>query len=77
VAAARELGVELAPELQAQIDDGFGKRPDGEDRFDATVGLLGMLGVVLERHPPGEPADAEIRAVEGWILGQASADHRS
>jgi hypothetical protein len=36
-----------------------------------------MLGVVLERHPPGEPADAEIRAVEGWILGQASADHRS
>jgi hypothetical protein len=69
VAAARELGVELAPELRAQIDDGFGKRPDGEDRFDATVGVLGMLGVVLGRHPAGEPEDPEVRAVEGWILG--------
>jgi len=71
VAAARELEVELAPDLRAQMDDGFGKRPDGEDRFDATVGLLGMLGVVLGRHPAGEPEDAEIRRIEGWILGQS------
>jgi hypothetical protein len=73
VAAAGELEVELAPELRAQIDDGFGKRPDGEDRFDATVGLLGVLGVVLGRHSAGEPADAEVRAIEGWILGREAA----
>ncbi len=72
VAAARELEVELAPELRAQIDDGFGKRPDGEDRFDATVGVLGMLGVVTGRHPAGEPEDPEIRRIEGWILGQSA-----
>ncbi len=76
VAAARELDVELAPELHAQIGDGFGKRPDGEDRFDATVGLLGMLGAVLGRHPAGEPADPEIRRIEGWILGQEPASAR-
>ena len=74
VAAAGELDVELAPELQAQIEDGFGKRPDGEDRFDATAGLLGMLGVVLGRHPVGEPEDPEIRRIEGWILGQSGPE---
>jgi hypothetical protein len=29
-----------------------------------------MLGVVLGRRPAGEPADPEIRRIEGWILGQ-------
>ena len=49
----------------------FGARNDGEDRFDAVVGLLGMLDVVLGNLPSGEPEDDTTR-VEGWILGQHS-----
>jgi hypothetical protein len=67
---AGALGVELEPELQAQLADGFGAKGDGEDRFDATVALLAMLEVALGRRPAGEPADSEIRRIEGWILGQ-------
>lgn len=48
---------------------GAGK--DGEDRFDAVVGLLGMLDVVLGNRRPGEPEDDTTR-IEGWILGQHS-----
>lgn len=67
---AERLGLELAPALHAALADGFGARPDGEDRFDATVSLLATLGVVLGQRPAGEPADPEVRAIEGWILGQ-------
>ncbi|MBK9693254.1 MAG: hypothetical protein IPO73_16460, partial [Gemmatimonadetes bacterium] len=51
---------------RAEIATGFAT----EDDFDAFAGLLGMLLVVLGHRAPGEPADAEVRAVEGWILGQ-------
>jgi hypothetical protein len=68
---ANELSLELAPGLRAQIEDGFGSKPDAEDRFDATVGILGVLDVVLGRRPAGEPGDPELRRIEGWILGQA------
>jgi hypothetical protein len=67
VAAA---GVELAPELAAAIGDGFGHKADGDDRFDAAIGLFGMLNVVLGHRPSGEPDDEAVRRVEGWILGQ-------
>jgi len=67
---ASGLGVELAPELEAQLVDGFGAKADGEDRFDTVVGLLGMLNVALGHRPAEAPADPEIRRVEGWILGQ-------
>jgi hypothetical protein len=68
-AAAR--GVALHPALREAIGDGFGATADGEDRFDALAGLVGMLNVVLGVRPPGEPDDAQVRQVEGWILGQA------
>ncbi|MDJ0753814.1 MAG: hypothetical protein QNJ45_09870 [Ardenticatenaceae bacterium] len=58
------------------IKQGFGPGAAGEDPFDAVVGLLGMLNVVLGHQPPGEPADDQIRVVEGWILGQQAPDHR-
>jgi hypothetical protein len=29
-----------------------------------------MLAVALGQRPAGEPADPEIRQIEGWILGQ-------
>ncbi len=67
---ARRAGVELAADLVAEIEDGFGDRADGEDRFDAVVGLLGMLNVLLGRRGEGHPRDDTGLAVEGWILGQ-------
>ena len=61
--------VRLTSRLQGEIADGFGADNDGEDRFDAVVGLLGMLDVVLGNLPSGEPEDDTTR-IEGWILGQ-------
>jgi len=70
---ARAARVRLAPALQAQLREGFGLSADGEDRFDAVVGLFGMLNVVLQRRPPGDPTEDDINKIEGWILGQAEA----
>jgi hypothetical protein len=64
---ASSLSVSLAPELQCAIEDGF---PEGDDAFDAVVGLFGMLDVLLQRRAPGEPEESGIRQVEGWIFGQ-------
>lgn len=69
---ASEAGVELSEPLRSELKDGFGTRTDGEDRFDAVVGLFGMLNVVLGRREPGEPNDDEVLRIEGWILGQRS-----
>ena len=62
--------VEVRPELREEIEAGFGDRPDGEDRFDAVVGLFGMLNVALGHRSPGPPeGDLLAQAIEGWILG--------
>ena len=54
---------------------GFGARnPGAEDRFDAVVGLFGMLNVLLCHRPSGEPDDPVVRRIEGWILGQDAAE---
>ncbi len=68
---ARQAGVGMPPALSDMIRDGFGAGPEGEDLFDAVIGLFGMLNVVLGRQPPGEVQDVRLRTVEGWILGQA------
>ena len=68
---ASAAGVELTPDLESTIKDGFGRSPDGEDPFDATVGLFGMLEVVLGRRLPGEPNNETIRKIEGWMLGKS------
>jgi SAM-dependent methyltransferase len=67
---AHELETEPTSEMCALMRDGFGSAPDGEDPFDAAVGLVGMLNVVLGHRAPGEPSDALIHEVEGWMLGQ-------
>ena len=69
---ARTNRVHLTSRLGATIADGFGTVADGEDRFDAVVGLFGMLDVALGNRPSGEPDDDTTR-IEGWILGQPSA----
>jgi hypothetical protein len=62
--------LELVDSLSAAIIDGFGDRPDAEDRFDAVVGLYGMINVILGNRPFQEPVLRNIRNIEGWIFGQ-------
>jgi hypothetical protein len=69
---AERVGLTLSDELQASIMAGFGPTSDGEDAFDAVIGLFGMLEVVLGFGAPGEPQEEELRSIEGWILGQES-----
>lgn len=61
--------VAIAPEMHQQLLAGFGSSPTAEDQFDAAVGCLGMLNVLLGHRAAGEPAEEEVCRVEGWILG--------
>jgi hypothetical protein len=70
IAWAAANGVELDARLADELGSGFGPNENGEDRFDATVGLAGMLNVILGRQPSGEPDEEQICRLEGWILGQ-------
>ncbi len=44
---AQNHAVDLAHPLVDLLDQGFGASSDAEDRFDAIVGLFGMLDVIL------------------------------
>jgi len=66
---AGKANVKLDSDLTHTIEQGF---PDGDDAFDATVGLFGMLEVLIGRREPGEPKEEIVRKLEGWILGQQS-----
>jgi hypothetical protein len=74
LARASRLGVQLDPRLRAEILDGFCATGDGEDRFDAAIGLFGMLNLLHGDLQAGEPSQEAIRRVEGWILGQTPDD---
>ena len=66
---SRRTNVHVSRALKAAISDGFGSSRSGEDAFDATVGLFGMLNVLGARRAAGEPEDEVVRRIEGWILG--------
>jgi hypothetical protein len=68
---AKTHHVELADQIMSSIMDGFGNALDGEDRFDALVGLYGMINVILGVHPVWEPNIPKITKIEGWIFGQS------
>jgi hypothetical protein len=63
-------GLKIDPALADQIHDGFGASASAEDRFDALVGLFGILNVVLGFNPLVEPTSKQIQDIEGWIFGQ-------
>jgi hypothetical protein len=65
------LGISLAPPVRALVDAGFGDDASGEDRFDAFVGLIGMLAVVGGHRDEGFPVQRETIEWEGWIFGQS------
>jgi hypothetical protein len=70
LAWADHSGVDLHPDLQDALGTGFGASISGDDQFDATIGLFGMLNVLLGHRVIDEPASEEIRNIEGWIFGQ-------
>lgn len=81
----QRIGQDIQPWLAARQDidafaladrfgDGFGPDKAGEDRFDAVVGLLGMLDVVTGRRHEGAPMDEAIRLWEGWIVGHCNRE---
>jgi len=61
--------VTLEDGLRKEIRGGF---PQGDDAFDAVVGLFGILQVCLSQRSPSEPNEPIIRKIEGWILGRES-----
>jgi len=65
-----KLDIALKPALLGMIEKGF---PEGDDAFDAPVGLFEMIEVVTGRRQPGKPSEDRIGKLEGWILGQAVA----
>jgi hypothetical protein len=71
---AERSGIALAPALAAEITDGFGPHQGGDDRFDAVVGLFGLLNVLSGVRSSGEPADPMVQRIEGWILGLDAAE---
>ena len=70
IGAAKHLDIDLADSLCGMIKEGFGSQRGGDDRFDAVVGLLGMINVLRGCRAPGDPNDHTRRTIEGWILGQ-------
>lgn len=66
-----ELNIDLKPDLQNAIREGFGSGVRAEDQFDAFVGLLGMVNILRGRQILYEPQEHSLLMVEGWIFGQA------
>lgn len=69
-AAMARLAARPCANLAAAIAEGFGADAQGEDRFDATIGVLGVINVLAGNRPDGIPEDPWLRRWEGWVLGQ-------
>jgi hypothetical protein len=54
----------------AELKDGFGPGSNGEDRFDALLGLLKMIEVAEDRQLEKTERHEAVIAWEGWILGR-------
>lgn len=61
----------LVEGLRHEIRSGFSQGSVGEDQFDATIGLFGMLDVVDGMRSEANLANPGVRTWEGWILGQS------
>jgi hypothetical protein len=73
LAWADSLGVTWQADIRRRVEGGLSPGADGEDEFDAVIGLLGVIAAATGILPSGEPADdPAITATEGWILGRQS-----
>lgn len=71
---AEEDNVALTGTLGSQLGEGFGSGSNGEDQFDAFVGLIAMLRVARGFRLSGVPSASVVRKIEGWILGQTQLE---
>jgi hypothetical protein len=70
---AESLPVEWDASIRRRVASGFSDDRNGEDEFDAVIGLLAMIAVVAGAIDVGVPADDPvIISTEGWILGRAA-----
>ncbi len=70
LAWAETLRLIWHPDIRRSVLEGFSAGVNGEDEFDAVIGLLGMIGVITGDIQTGEPPTPSISTVEGWILGR-------
>jgi hypothetical protein len=69
---ASSLGVRWDAAILDRAESGFSAGKNGEDEFDAVIGLLAMIGVITGSIDAGAPpGDRAVPSVEGWILGRA------
>lgn len=69
LAHAARVSLVISDPLRQRLEDGFGPLSDGEDPFDATIGLFGMLEVATGRRPASGLLDTTASRIEGWMLG--------
>ncbi len=67
LAWSKASAVQLTPSLLLDLHAGI---PQGDDAFDAVLGLTGMLHLLLHSELHYEPTDPVTRNIEGWILGR-------
>jgi hypothetical protein len=67
---AGKHNLDLDESIRHVVEDGFSNLLDGEDRFDAFIGLYGMINVILGNRPAVEPLPYQISKIEGWMFGQ-------
>jgi hypothetical protein len=70
LAWADRHGVVFTTQATAELEDGFGSRANGEDRFDALLGLLKMIEVAEGRRSERTEQHEATNIWEGWILGR-------
>jgi hypothetical protein len=72
LAWAAALPAEWDTGVRQRVESGFSDGRNGEDEFDAIIGLLAMIAVVAGKIDAGAPADdPAVLSTEGWILGRA------
>jgi hypothetical protein len=64
--------LDLDDSIGHSILHGFCDELDGDDRFDALVGLYGMMNIILGYYPVWEPDPPQVSRVEGWIAYKIS-----
>jgi hypothetical protein len=71
LAWADALPVEWDAAIRRRVEAGFSDDRNGDDEFDAVIGLLAMIAVVSGALDAGVPADdPAVTSTEGWILGR-------
>jgi hypothetical protein len=73
LAATSAVDADLSRAAHEAVTTGLGSSHDGEDDFDAMVGLLGILKHLRAGPVTEPPLDPPVGSVEGWIFAQKAA----